>query len=92
MFPCAEPSCGLVAVTAANFRFAAVCIRMDTEHWGQGSFLVSPTIHRSDFFRFPNNRRAFCLGVTGFTNPPISQALVAGHAKQIGGTVGVGDL
>jgi hypothetical protein len=28
------------------------------------------------------NAAAFCLGVIGFTNPPINKALVAGHAKQ----------
>lgn len=36
--------------------------------------------------------RAFCLGVTGFTNPPIGQTLVASLTKKIFGTFCIADL
>jgi len=35
--------------------------------------------------------RAFCLSVTGFTNPPISQTLTFDHGKQLVVALGVGD-
>lgn len=33
--------------------------------------------HRLRFLRMGKSRRAFCLGVTGFTNPPIGKVLAA---------------
>jgi hypothetical protein len=36
--------------------------------------------------------RAFCLGVTGFTNPPIGQTLVASLTEKIFGAFCVADL
>ncbi len=37
------------------------------------------------FFRLLRSRLACCLGVTGFTNPPIGEALVASVAQQVFG-------
>lgn len=34
-----------------------------------------PGFHRAFFLRFLRSLRAFCLGVTGFTSPPISETL-----------------
>jgi hypothetical protein len=42
--------------------------------------------------RFIRSLRAFCLGVDGFTSPPIGQALVSGHAERIFGALGIADL
>lgn len=36
--------------------------------------------------------RAFCLGVPGFTSPPIGQALATDHGQQIVVPFGFGDL
>src|SRR5690606_15819992 len=36
--------------------------------------------------------RAFCLGVTGFTNPQIGEALASDHGKQLIVTLGIADL
>ncbi len=44
------------------------------------------------FLRLWRSRRAFCLGVIGFTNPPIGKALIASHAKQVFGAFCIADL
>jgi hypothetical protein len=44
---------------------------------------VLPCFHSLGFLRLLISFRAFCLGVIGFTSPPIGEALVAGHAKNI---------
>jgi hypothetical protein len=38
------------------------------------------------------NAAAFCLGVTGFTNPPIGKALAFDHGEQLVVAFGVGHL
>jgi hypothetical protein len=37
------------------------------------------------------NALAFCLGVLGFTNPPIGKALITCTAKQVFGALRIGD-
>lgn len=43
-----------------------------------------PHYSQAAFLALRSSLRAFCLGVTGFTNPPIGQALVASIAQQVG--------
>jgi hypothetical protein len=59
-------------------------------------FVICAHAHRLSglltLFRFHRSFRAFCLGVIGFTNPPIGKALVAGGCKKLFSALGIGNL
>lgn len=70
------------------------CRHHSAQYWQglQADSFRSPAVHRGRFFRINRILRAFCLGVTGFTNPPIGDSLIARHAQQVFGAFGIGDL
>lgn len=47
----------------------------------QGGWWADYSLESSRLRRFARRRRAFCLRVTGFTNPPIGQALAFDPAQ-----------
>lgn len=63
---------------------------MSSRHWipSQGSQVEAYNL----FLRCQSNLRAFCLGVTGFANPPIGQTLVSSLTKNIFGAFCIANL
>ena len=79
--------CGCPNLALSSYQLGTKRDRSDSD----GTPLYFLESNRFDL-RMWRSFRAFCLGVTGFTNPPIGEALVTRHAQEVFGALCIADL